>query len=83
MPHFAETDRLIFRPYKDSDKSRLFELMDDVRIRKGEPYPLAPNHPSFAERIPDMIKGAKIWVSHMLDDISCLDITITISTSMN
>jgi RimJ/RimL family protein N-acetyltransferase len=62
MPAFAETERLILRPFREADTPRLFALMDDVRIREGEPYPLAPNHPSFAQRIPEMVKGSLAWV---------------------
>jgi RimJ/RimL family protein N-acetyltransferase len=62
MPPFAETERLIFRPYKESDTPRLFQLMDDLRIRKGEPLPLAPNHPTFSTRIAEMVKSSTAWV---------------------
>jgi RimJ/RimL family protein N-acetyltransferase len=64
MPAYAETERLILRAFKEDDTPRLFQLMDDLRIRRGEPYSLAPNHPSFANRIPEMIKGSMAWVCH-------------------
>jgi hypothetical protein len=62
MPAFAETERLILRPYREDDKPRTFIHMDDMRVRYYEPYPQAPNHPSFADRIGEMVKSSTLWV---------------------
>jgi RimJ/RimL family protein N-acetyltransferase len=59
----GSTSRLRFRAFTDADVPRLFALMDDPRVKRGEPWSPAPNHPSFADRIKDMVKGSALWVS--------------------
>jgi hypothetical protein len=59
----GSTARLRFRVVTDADVSRLFALMDDPRIKRGEPRSPAPNHPSFVDTIKSMINMAVFSVS--------------------
>jgi hypothetical protein len=59
----GSTARLRFRAVTDVDVSRLFTLMGDPRVKRGEPRSPAPNHPSFVDTIKSMINMAVFSVS--------------------